>query len=50
MEKKKGSLFSDSGKHMIEVRRENLRVFLDGTGLQTMKSVKEVRLGLEKTH
>ena len=39
---------------MIEVRRENLRVFLDGTGLQTTKSVymqrKEVSLGLEKTH
>lgn len=37
---------------MVEVRRENLRVLLDGTGLQTMKSVymqrKEVSLGLER--
>ena len=37
---------------MVEVRRENLRVFLDGTDLQTMMSVhmqrKEVSLGLER--
>lgn len=37
---------------MVEVSRENLRVLLDGTDLQTMKSVhmerEEVSLGLER--
>ena len=49
---KKAISFSDGGKQMVAVRTENLSVLLDGTDLQTMKSVhmqrEEVSLGLER--